>query len=100
MGTSVINDRVWDACVAFASRNTGSNIAATRFAEWVRDCDGWRGGEHVDAAWDRFTRSHTRCPECAGEVWDRAHGHHLHRCWDTEAHEHRGTLAFDEPLGA
>lgn len=98
---STHTDWTWEACIAYAARNTanGSLLAASMFAEWAHESDEhWRDGEHVDAAWDRFVASCVRCPECADEVWDRAYGHHLHRCWNTEAHEHRGTLAFDTPL--
>lgn len=92
------NDWTWGAAKAFASRNTGSPIIARAFAEWAHDSDeNWRDGEHVDTAWNRFV-SIVRCPNCADEVWDRAHGHHLHRCWNSESHEHGGPLAFDTPL--
>lgn len=94
-----VTDWTWGACIAYATRSTGSSTAAREFAEWAHKSDEhWRNGEHVDTAWDRFVSSCVRCPECASEVWDRAHGHHLHRCWNTEAHGHRVTLAFDTPL--
>jgi hypothetical protein len=35
------------------------------------------------------------CPECGEAVWDLPRGSKLAKCWNSEAHESGGPLAFD-----
>jgi hypothetical protein len=39
------------------------------------------------------------CPECGEAVWDLPRGSKLAKCWNSEAHESGGPLAFDTKEG-